>query len=631
MGALRRYLELRTGTRSTDDRQHRSGVKKWACGSTIAAPLAAMILMVAAVIAAVPRDAPASTYVVYVALDDPVYQELDTLNGLGLLDDYISEVRPIARVEAARLVLEAEHNLDDAEQPDPLARSLIKSMRDEFSEEVDWLEQNHEDNPPTMFHPLERVEAQYVYSTGTSRYFHLYSSNSGEYQAEEGTPLLPNNDGLPTSSGSNEILRGSSWGGAFGFLAAYAESSLAGPVTSSPSVLVQAWPRGGLYSVPPMNNSPALISPARTETSTTNRLDLLRGGVVLGLGNQALSFGKQEMGWGTGYFNSLAQGNNARTFPALTLANVHPGKLPGFLRYLGPVRSQIFLGRLDHGRYAEQDFTGTRTVSNFDYPWISGQIIAFKPLPTFEIGFDHVIMFGGTNNDNYGWTGWIGRATGLNTGNASQGNTNSRGGVFLKLYFPSLRNTEVYQEILGEDNLTTELRPIGGILPFLSVSYQGGVYIPRVTADGLTDARFEYAVIEPNYSQHSDSLYWAYHSQLMGDPMGPDSSEIDLSVGRWIDYRFRGDIDVFYTERAPAFDSPIPQQSKERSGGFAIDLLQIPSTFRVQNFSSLGSMKVRVACEYVHDINWVQGATSFRTMVLISGSLWPTWASWIWN
>ena len=67
---------------------------------------------------------------------------------------------------------------------------------------------------------------------------------------------------------------------------------------------------------------------------------------MLGLGNQALSFGYQEMGWGTGYFASLAQGNNAPNFPALTLANVHPGKLPGFLRYLGPFRHQIFLGRL---------------------------------------------------------------------------------------------------------------------------------------------------------------------------------------------------------------------------------------------------------------------------------------------
>ncbi len=619
--ALRRNWEFYSHTENAAE-PYWPGLMRWVCRSAVATPIGVVLIIAAACSVMAARSARASTYVVYVALDDPVYQELDTLNGLGLLDDYISEVRPIARVEAARLVLEAEQNLSDSEQPDPLAQSIIKSMRDEFSEEVEWLEQNHEDNPPTMFHPLERVEAQYIYSGGTRRQFALFSGDPAEFQAQEGTPLLPNNDGLPTSIGSNEILRASSWGGVDGFLTGYAESSLGGPITRSPSQLVQAWSPGGFYA-----NSPAI-----TETSTTSRLRLLRGAVVVGLGNQALSFGYQEMGWGTGYFASLAQGNNARTFPALTLANVHPSKLPSFLRYLGPFRSQIFLGRLDNGRYAEDFFTTpSPIVANYSYPWISGQVIAFKPLPTFEFGLDHVIMFGGTNNDNYGWTGWLGRATGLNTGNASQGNTNSRGGVFLKLYLPSLRNTEVYQEILGEDNLTKELRPIGGILPFLSVSYQGGVYIPRVTADGLTDARFEYAIIEPNYSRHSDSLYWAYHGQLMGDPMGPDSSEVDLSVGRWINYEYRGDIDVFYTERAPIFDSPIPHLSKERGGGFAIDVLQIPSGFRVQNFSALSSLKVRIACEYVHDINWIQGDTSLRTMVLISGSLWPTWASWIWQ
>ena len=238
-------------------------------------------------------------------------------------------------------------------------------------------------------------------------------------------------------------------------------------------------------------------------------------------------------------------------------------------------------------------------------------------------------MFGGTNNDNYGWTGWIGRATGFSTGNASQGNTNSRGGIFLKIYFPSLRDTQVYQEMLGEDNLTAEARPIGGALPFLAVSYQGGVYVPRLTADGLTDARFEYAILEPNYSIHSDSLYWAYKSRLMADPMGPDSSEIDLAFGRWINYQYKASLDLFYTERAPRFHEV--DVSKERSGGFAIDILQIPTSMDIQNFSAVGSLKVRAACEYVHDMNWQRGTSSLRTMVLISGSLWPTWASWIWH
>ncbi len=115
----------------------------------------------------------------------------------------------------------------------------------------------------------------------------------------------------------------------------------------------------------------------------------------------------------------------------------------------------------------------------------------------------------------------------------------------------------------------------------------------------------------------------------MGDSLGPDASEIDLQLGRWINYQYKADVDLFYTERAPRFHEL--DVSKERSGGFAIDLLQIPAAMDIRSFSILGSLKVRAACEFVHDINWQRGDTSLRTVLLISGSLWPTWASWTWR
>jgi hypothetical protein len=38
----------------------------------------------------------ASTYVVMIPLDSPIYLELETLDGLGYLDTYFSEIRPLA-------------------------------------------------------------------------------------------------------------------------------------------------------------------------------------------------------------------------------------------------------------------------------------------------------------------------------------------------------------------------------------------------------------------------------------------------------------------------------------------------------------------------------------------------------
>ena len=71
--------------------------------------------------------------------------------------------------------------------------------------------------------------------------------------------------------------------------------------------------------------------------------------------------------------------------------------------------------------------------------------------------------------------------------------------------------------------------------------------------------------------------------------------------------------------------------SKERSGGIAVDVLQMPGYMDIQNFSVLGSLKVRAAFEYVHDMNWERGNNSVRTMVLVSGVLWPSQTSLIWH
>lgn len=557
--------------------------------------LAGTILALVALIS-VAGIAGASTYVAYIPLDSSIYTELETLNGLGFLDTYLDEIKPISRVEAARLTLEAEHNLLTAEHSDPLARSLIHTLRAQLREEIGWLESNSEDDLPTMAHPVERLEAQYVFSRGEQREWRTSRvglSGDGGINAEEATPLLPNNDGLPTAAGSNEIARWSGWAGFGGFLTAYGEGAVAGPFTRS---------------IPGIS-----------------RLQGLGSAVVVSLGNFAISFGTEEMWWGTGHFAALSQSDNASPFPALRIQNIHPTLLPWVFRYLGQFRYQIFFGQLDGDRY-------------FAHPWIDGEIFSFKPLPNFEFGFTHTIDFGGVHNDNYSVLGFLGRATGFATGSPIGANTNSRGGVYLKFYFPEFRNMQVYQEILGEDNLTKELPPVGRFLPFLAVSYQGGFYLPRLTADGLTDLRFEYAILEPNYSVHGDSLYWTYEGQLMGDPLGPNATEVDLQIGRWLDLRDKLSGDVFYTEQAPSYgtDAPYPAQfypyalGKEHSGGLAFNLLRLPRPIsRLGN--GLATIRARAAVEYAQDVNYQSHTDSVRFLLMFSGAFTPGWSSWVWK
>src|SRR5262249_41717528 len=148
-----------------------------------------------------------------IPLDSAIYLELETLDGLGYLDTYFSEIRPFSRVEAARLTLEAERNMKLDDQYEPLAVQLTKTLDLQLSEEIGWLRNNAEDNRPNLVHPLQSAEAQFIYSAGSRRHWFLSPPPpfppTPQINAQEGTPLLPNNDGLQTDPGSNEIVRAS--------------------------------------------------------------------------------------------------------------------------------------------------------------------------------------------------------------------------------------------------------------------------------------------------------------------------------------------------------------------------------------------------------------------------------------
>lgn len=546
--------------------------------------------MVIAMVVLTASPAPASTYVVYIPLDSSIYEELSTLDGLGWLDTYIEGVKPIARVEAARLVLEADRNLEQSGQDDPLARRLLRVLHEQLSEEIGWVRTNTEDQQPTMIKPIDRIEAQYLFERGTRRYWHA----PGAVNAVEGTPLLQNADGLATAPGSNEIARLSGWAGFGGFLTLYGEGAMAGPITRQV-------------------NGQQRFAPLDAES-------------VVSLGNVAISFGTEEMRWGTGHFAPLSQGANAAPFPALRIQNIHPKYLPWIFRYLGPGRRLLFMGQLD----AQRSFA--------QHPWIVGHITSFKPTPWFEFGLTRAIMFGGRGNDHYNFGGFLGRFTGINTGNPAGGQTNSRGGVYLKFTIPRLRGTQIYQEILGEDNLTKEIPGVGRFIPFLAVSYQGGVYVPRLTADGLTDLRFEYALLEPNYSIHNESLDWEYNNQFMGDPMGPNATQVDMRIGRWFDLEYKLSLDAFYTEEAPQFGSNTPYPAgfypysltKAHSVGAAIDFLRL-GTRLTRMADTLATVHSRLAVEYGDHFNYDPAEHSVRIMLLISTSLRPQLGPWKWN
>ncbi len=524
----------------------------------------------------------ASTYVAYIPLDSSIYDELETLNDLGMLDSYLPEIKPISRVEAARLTVEAGGKYSESSTANPLVRKIIASLREQLAEEVGWIENDSEDGLPTMIHPVERAELSYVYSAGRRTELHTGDNKGISYQ--EATPLLPYNDDLPTVSGNNEAARWAGWMGVGSFITGYGEGAIAGGLSQDPRIL--------------------------------RRAQLVTGAVVADFGNVAISFGQEEMDWGVGEFGQLSQTNNALPFPALRAQNVHPGHLPGFLRYLGLFRWQAFFGQGDSGR-------------EFSNPWIDGQIFSFKPLPSFEWGITHNIMFGGVGNNNYTPLGFVGRATGFDTGNPIGANTNSRFSLYLKYTFQKFRMTQIYGEDLGEDFFEPFGKSIPIKTPFKSPSYIAGIYCPEVTADGLTTARFEWSKTDQNYSTHSDSLYWTYDNRLMGDALGPGAWQINFAIGRWFDYRSKLDLDAFYTIRNPHGLVDAVGLNKEQTFGATLDFLNLPIEMHTVT-DSLAEIKARAGIAYVSDLNYTNGHTLQGLFQLTLGVT-PAWPSIVWR
>jgi hypothetical protein len=136
---------------------------------------------------------------------------------------------------------------------------------------------------------------------------------------------------------------------------------------------------------------------------------------------------------------------------------------------------------------------------------------------------------------------------------------------------------------------------------------------------------------------------------LMGYPLGPNASEVDLQLGRWFNLRHKASIDFFYTEEAPAlsegstrFTFPAPSVfypyslTKEHSFGIGLDLLSLPAQAGkvspwLARLPGLLGGHAKFAIEYASDLNYQPHAHSVRAIVLLSMSIDNLLPGWSWR
>lgn len=304
----------------------------------------------------------------YVPIDSWVYPVFDRLAAMGVLNSAIVGLRPWTRSECARLIEEISGNVDES-NPDEAWR-LYSTLATEFASEFQ--------GEKTDYLALDSVYGRVTSISGQPL-------TDGYHFGQ----TIVNDYGRPYQSGMNG-LGGFSTSGVAGALA----FSVRGEYEHAPSAAgfsqaVQDAIQAADFKGPqPASSVPAF-----------NRFRLIDAYISLNIKGWQASFGKQTL-WLGPTEDPLLWSNNADPIYMLRVDQTHPGKFPGFFRWLGPYRTQYWVGVLTGQHWVDtqnpaigREFSIGRSLPQ--QPLVNGFKINFKPTPNFEFGVGRTGMFGG--------------------------------------------------------------------------------------------------------------------------------------------------------------------------------------------------------------------------------------------
>jgi membrane-associated phospholipid phosphatase len=298
----------------------------------------------------------------FVELDSWVYPAMDRLAGLGYVHTAMQGLRPWTRMQVALLVEEATEMLQEHEIRGDGAAELVMRLRGEFAYELGML-----DGGRNMSAGIESVYTRAVSISGPALTDGFDFGQTLSYDF-----------GRPYERGTN-LQEGGSFRAEAGPIAIYVRAEYQhAPEAPAPSEAVLNF-IATRDMVPP---------PPDVPVNPINRPQLLDAYIGVNLGNFQLLAGRQSLDWGPGPGGSLIWSDNAPPVDMVRLVNSEPERLPGFLRYLGPVTLDQFLGRLQGGSFVHA-------------PFIYGNKISLKPLPSFEFGFSRTVTIGGRGGDPF--------------------------------------------------------------------------------------------------------------------------------------------------------------------------------------------------------------------------------------
>src|SRR5262249_2908745 len=292
----------------------------------------------------------------YVELDSWIYPAIERLAALGRIHTEFLGMRPWTRLECARLVQEAEDGIDAGGSGSDQMEGLQLELQEEFLGELNALSGGKERRI--------RVESVYASLVGIDGAPLNDSYHFGQ--------TVINNHGRPYEEGFN------SWDG----FSAYAT---AGRFTAYVRGEYQHAPFATGYSLPVRQVIAAADSNPLQPVipiPTRDQFHLLDTYISANVANWNLAFGKQSLWWGPGDGNALLFSDNAEPIYMFRASRVTPFHLPWIFRFLGPMKWDLFYGKLTGNQYPPR-------------PMIHGEKISFKPTKNLELGFTRTVELGG--------------------------------------------------------------------------------------------------------------------------------------------------------------------------------------------------------------------------------------------
>jgi hypothetical protein len=436
----------------------------------------------------------------YMPVDSWVYPIFDRMAALGYMHSGYEGMRPWTRMECARLVEEISEKLSDEGESNPEAQKLYDALAEEFSDET-----------------LRRDGAANVGASVDSIY-----TRSTEIS---GTPLrdgyhfgqtIINDYGRPYGEGFNNVSG----------MTAHAE---AGPL----SVFLQGEYQHG--SADPLENSPQTMQAIGAVDGTTpyapsfpaiDRLRLLDATVALTLKNVQVSFGQQSLWLGPGQSGPLLFSNNAEPIPMVRIDSVSPYRVPLLSHFLGPMRSEFFLGQLSGQQWVNNDVTLLGPGIN-PQPFVHGTKVSFKPTENLEMGFSFTAMFGGPGYP-LTWHNLL-RTFYSHTATLANNPAKRLSAFDFSYHVPKLRNWLV---LYSDSLVIDEYSPVGSNRPVINP----GIYLPQLPKIPKLDLRFEGTTSDLNVPDHfgPGAVYFdaRFHSGYTNN---------GNIMGSWVGRRGRGE------------------------------------------------------------------------------------------